>query len=160
MYPAVLLMTAPSRGSAASVDALAIAPYFGAETKGRTVVDVGRMFKEMDASIDKVMGDAAAHKKLADRYGKRLIAYEGGQHIVTPDLALAQALQRDPRMGRLYTRYLIEWQRRVGDRMMLLSATGPIAKSGSWGMREFSGQPEAEAPKLKATKTFIASLRQ
>ena len=99
--------------TAASVDALAIAPYFGAETKGRTVADVDQIFTEMDASIDKVMGDAVVHKQLADRYGKRLIAYEGGQHIVTSDLVLARALQRDPRMGRLYTRYLGEWQRRV-----------------------------------------------
>lgn len=144
--------------TAESVDALAIAPYFGTETKGRTVADVDRMFTEMGASIDKVMGDAAAHKKLADRYGKRLIAYEGGQHIVTADIALAQALQRDPRMGRLYTRYLTEWQRRVGDRMMLLSATGPIGKHGSWGMREYAGQPDAEAPKLRATKVFIGTL--
>ena len=145
--------------TAANVDALAIAPYFTTKTEGRSVADMDQIFLEMNASIDKVMSDATVHKKLADHYHKRLIAYEGGQHIVSQDLALAQALQRDPRMGRLYMRYLGEWQRRVGDRMMLLSATGPIGKFGSWGMREYAGQLESDAPKLAATKAFIARLK-
>ena len=49
---------------------------------------------------------------------------------------------------------------RIGDRMILLGATSPISKFGSWGMREYGGQPEAEALKLKAVKALIGTLRE
>ena len=44
-----------------------------------------------------------------------IFAYEGGQHLVTPDLELARAIQRDPRMEAIYTRYLTGWRDRFGD---------------------------------------------
>ncbi len=65
-------------------------------------------------------------------------------------------MQRDPRMGEVYLRYLEGWRRRFGDTLVLYAATAPIGEYGSWGLREYAGQPAAETPKLSAVRRFQA----
>lgn len=137
------------------VDALATAPYFFISLKGRTVADVDKIFTELRTAIDSAIGLASKNKAIAARYGKRYIAYEAGQHLLTEDQALAEALQRDPRMGQMYALYLDQWDKNIGDLIVLYSQTSSISKFGSWGLREYADQPTSEAPKWAAVQQFM-----
>lgn len=143
------------KDTAKYVDALATAPYIQYSLKGRTTADLDRIFAELPAAIDSTFDLALRNKQTAARYGKRYIAYEGGQHLTTEDQTLAVAVQRDPRMGKIYSLYLQQWQKRLGDLMVLYAHTGPISKYGSWGLREYADQPPSEAPKWQAVQQFI-----
>lgn len=130
-----------------SIDAIAIAPYFGTDLSlpGDAVARLS------DAARSQMTKEAPAYAALAKRVGKRLIAYEGGQHLVDAARVPAmQAANRDPRMAEIYARYLADWKVVTGgDLMTLYAATSPITGYGAWGLREYAGQPIAEAPKLR-----------
>lgn len=147
------------RDAARWVDALAAAPYIGFDLEGRTAADLDPIFAGLPAAIDHTFAMAAANRAVAAEFGKRFITYEGGQHLVTGDLALARAIQRDPRMGAIYVRYMENWRRRFGDTLMLYASTAPIADYGSWGLREYAGQPLADAPKLAAVRRFMRQMQ-
>ncbi|MCB4858149.1 hypothetical protein K7W03_00930 [Sphingobium sp. PNB] len=138
------------------IDALATAPYVWMELDGYGVGDVDRIFARAPAAVEATIADALTHKAIAARYGKRYLSYEGGQHFVTANLDLARTLQRDPRMGRLYRDYLAQWDSRIGGELLLYASTAPVADYGSWGLREYAGQPPGEAPKLRAVQQFLA----
>ncbi|WP_395334438.1 hypothetical protein WBP06_23390 [Novosphingobium sp. BL-8H] len=144
------------RDAAQWVDAVAAAPYIGFDLAGfaATGPDVDRIFAGLPGAIDHAFEMADANRAVAAEFGKRFVTYEGGQHLVTGDLELARAVQRDPRMGAVYARYIDGWQQRFGDTLMLYASTAPIAGYGSWGLREYAGQPMAEAPKLAAVRRF------
>ncbi len=141
------------------VDALATAPYIWLDLKGYGSGDLDRIFAAMPDAIEHTMKFAEENRAIAAKHGKRFIAYEGGQHLVTSDLVLARAVQRDPRMAGVYERYLAEWDRRVRSMLTLYASTAPIADYGSWGLREYSGQPLDQTPKLRAVKQFQARSR-
>jgi hypothetical protein len=153
-YPDAAAMILGYEDVARWTDALAVAPYIHLDLDGRSARDVDWVFARMDAAIAETLDAAVANRRTAAAYNKRLIAYEGGQHLVTRDLALARAVQRDPRMEGVYRRYLEQWRDRVGDRLMLYASTAPISEHGSWGLREYAGQPLAETPKLRAVRRF------
>lgn len=145
--------------TAAFTDALATAPYIWLDLKGYGLGDADRVFAAMPKATDYAIALAEQNRDIARRFGKRYIAYEGGQHLVTPDLALARRIQRDPRMTGVYARYLEQWARRIGDVLVLYASTAPIADYGSWGLREYAGQPDSETPKLKAVRAFMAAAK-
>ena len=140
-------------------DALATAPYIYLDLDGRGVGDLDAIYAGMDAAIDETLDFAVRNRAIAARYGKRFIAYEGGQHLVTRDLPLARLIQRDPRMEGVYARYLDRWRTRLGDRIMLYASTASIGEHGSWGLREYAGQPLADAPKARAVRRFLLGAR-
>jgi hypothetical protein len=137
------------------VDALATAPYFYAKTENYSIATLDGLFKEIDVSMKAAIDYAAQNKAIANSYGKRYIAYEGGQHLVIKDMAYATAVQRDPRMGLAYNNYLKLWQSKVGDLIVLYSHTGGIGGSGAWGLREYADQPTKETPKWTAVQGFL-----
>ena len=139
------------------VDALATAPYVWVDLKQRSVADLDRIFERSFRALDETIDFAVLNRSIAARYGKRFIAYEGGQHLVTPDMALATRLQRDPRMHELYRRYLERWNARIRSDLTLYASTAPIGEHGSWGLREYAGQPVERAPKLQAVRHFMAA---
>lgn len=148
-------------GLKGKVDALATAPYFYIDSPSSKVTgnNLDVLFAELDKSIDTAIDRAARSKAIAARNGVRYIAYEAGQHLsFYGKLPLQEAVQRDPRMGALYSRYLNEWQRRIGDLIVLFSSTARIGDGGAWGLREYSGQPLSEAPKADAVDKFLKSL--
>lgn len=147
------------RDTADWVDALATAPYVWMDMQGYRSGDADRIFAAMPEAIDNALGMAAEHRAIAAQYGKRYITYEAGQHLVTADLALARSVQRDPRMGRAYARYLTAWRDRFGDTLMLYASTAPISEHGAWGLREYGGQPIAQAPKYQAVHRFLEASR-
>jgi hypothetical protein len=141
------------------VDALATAPYIWFDLNGFGTGDLDRIFAGMPDAIERTMKFVDENRAIAAKHGKRYIAYEGGQHLVTSDLALARAIQRDPRMAGVYERYLAEWDKRARSTLTLYASTAPIAEYGSWGLVEYAGQPLDQTPKLRAVKTFQARTR-
>jgi hypothetical protein len=148
------------------IDALAIAPYFGhsffsAPDDKPTMADLDRLFAKLETNRVNSIGRVRENKAVADKYGKRLIAYEGGQHII-PNNPAAQnevyaAMQRDPRMGLLYDRYFADWKAITPDLFTVYSATGAISQYGAWGIREYAGQPISETPKRRAVLDAISA---
>ncbi|WP_443971905.1 hypothetical protein [Sphingobium sp. CR28] len=143
------------------VDALATAPYFYVDNEPTIATNLDDFFANvLPARINFVFGLADVHKAVANKYGKRFITYEAGQHLVTQDLTLARKIQTDPRMGQIMTKYLQAWDQRYGDLITLYQEVGPISQYGAWGMQEFAGQPASEAPKYAAVMNFLNSIGQ
>lgn len=143
-------------------DALATGPYFGHDllsTPRQYPADRAALFGALDRGVESALVQATANRAIALRYGKRYIAYEAGQHIVSAQqVPLVAALNRDPAMAQVYRKFLNGWQQRIGDLVMLYSSTTPIGPYGAWGLREYAGQPTAQAPKLRAVREFAASI--
>lgn len=141
------------------VDALATAPYFGYATFAgdrAQITDLSDIFTYLSADIDRSIEDAIKNKQLASRYGKRYIAYEGGQHVVNPgNVELVAKINRDPRMYDLYKKYISVWNLKINDTMTLFASTSPISQYGAWGLREYAGQPLAETPKRRAAIDYM-----
>ena len=94
---------------------------------------------------------AISNQGVANKYGKRYIAYEAGQHIINPGgVGAVAALNRDARMQDLYKSYMTQWRTQFSDVMVLYSGTGPISQYGAWGIREYAGQPISQSPKRRA----------
>jgi len=143
------------KDTAKHVDALASAPYFGFDFHKRPPADLNEAFARLDEGMDNSLDVAFHTKETAAAFGKRYIAYEAGQHIVLKDQAMAQQIQRDPRMYDAYRRYLSIWREKIGDTIMMYDSVQPIVPTGSWGLLEYIGQPLAEAPKMRAVLDAI-----
>ncbi len=150
-------------------DALAIGPYFfGDHQSIRLVRDLNETFKlltddQYRYSINNVLGFVRKQKAIADKYGVKLMAYEGGQGLVDfktkhdmemPNPLLYQA-NRHPNMGRYYTQFLEGWKRENGTLFMHFSAPRSYRRYGSWGSKEYITQPLAQAYKHQALLNFI-----
>lgn len=152
-----------------SADALAIAPYFGGhlgnpETQHAVAkASLSDILTRCGDDMAARHGDVAAHAALAEKYGLRLIAYEGGQHLVgtggaenNPQLtALFMAANRDPRMGQIYTENLKGWQKAGGGLFAAFASMSQYGKWGSWGLLEHQDQDPASAPKYRAILEFM-----
>jgi hypothetical protein len=138
------------------VDALATAPYFGHsffDGARATVTDLPTLFADLETLRAETIAQAVTNKATATQYGKRYIAYEGGQHIIATqqaNAATAAQMERSPLMYDMYKRYLNDWNTKIADTMAVFSATGQISKYGAWGIREYAGQPLSETPKRRA----------
>lgn len=150
-------------------DALAIAPYFGF---GPGQAEEAEEFEALsvDALIDRLQAEAlpasrkqmAAQREIADEFGLRLVAYEGGQHMVANWPArnrpavneLFDAVQRHPRMKDLYLAYLNDWKEVGGELFVHFSDCANFSKHGRWGALEYLDQPREDAPKYDGLQTF------
>ncbi len=150
-------------------DVLGIAPYFGNalgdprrqdEVAQMTVDEVLDRCAEFIAEGNKTM---ARQAELARQRGLRLVAYEGGQHLVGHGgaennekmMQLFHAANRHPHMKALYLDYLAGWKQSGGTLMAIFSSMGTYSKWGSWGLLEYHGQDPAEAPKYQAVMQFL-----
>ncbi|PID34119.1 MAG: hypothetical protein CR976_01965, partial [Thiotrichales bacterium] len=154
-------------------DALAIAPYFGGNTKGyreaETVDEVLQLTEAPDSfrSLHELLEHIQTQADIARQFGVKLIAYEGGQGLVDwatrePDQhpnPLFFAANRDQRMGPLYTRLLNGWREAGGDLFVMFSSPRTCQWFGCWGLKEHIRQPRSEAPKYNATLDFIDANR-
>jgi hypothetical protein len=158
--------------AAKNADAIAIAPYFGysfgSPNTAQTVaaMSVPALLEGCRASIAQVRVAVQAYSELAQKNGLRLLAYEGGQHLVgfagaENNDQLAQlfiAANRDPGMKDLYLEHLGAWHACGGDVFCLFSSMSSYGKFGSWGLLEHEFQNPAAAPKYTAALEFLASL--
>jgi hypothetical protein len=155
--------------AATGIDAVAIAPYFGVSP---TPAEAGRFTAmSLDAFINHVRTTVFAgerahmrnHRTVASKYGLRLLAYEGGQHMVGVGPAqddqalnaLFDSFNRDPRIKQLYLDYLAIWKREGGELFMHFNDVSRYTKWGRWGALEYVAQPRSESPKFDALMTFI-----
>jgi len=142
--------------TARHVDAMATAPYFGARLNKNTYASTDDMFAALDGEIDRTLDIALKVKAVAAQFGKRYIAYEGGQHLIFKDVAFEEKVERDPRMYDAYRKYLDFWRTHIGDTISLWTASGVISRYGGWGLVEYVGQPLSETPKMRAVQDQIA----
>mgnify|MGYP000109061096 CR=1 FL=1 len=122
-------------------DAMASAPYFGHKVAG----DAADAAAQLREAIKKSSSDSAKLKAVADKAGLKLIAYEGGQHV----LKNADVINRQPVMFDLYNEYLREMSNYFSH-FCHYAHVGKAGARGCWGCIEFTGQPIAEAPKYRA----------
>jgi hypothetical protein len=166
------LWTAGKPCQSHGIGAVAIAPYFGhylgspnteAEvTTWTTAADGGlaKLFAELNTGgqiTGGPAGGALAQSKLwtqqyapvAKNRNLRLLAYEGGQHIVGVGNVINNAkltllfttANRDPRMGPVYQQYLNNWRDTAGrDLSVNFSSMGQYGRYGSWGVLENMNQ--------------------
>ncbi len=159
-------------------DVLAIAPYipFNVPAHG----DAIHADTVAGWSVDQLMGHIEGQclpqavswihqqKEVADKYSLRLIAYEGGQHLVgvaggensEPLTALLQQANRHPRMGRIYERYFQAWEENGGGLFCYFASVSRWSKWGSWGILEFADDDPSQSPKFMATMGWAKKLGQ
>jgi hypothetical protein len=158
-----------------TIDALAIAPYFGGypqiDTQERRDFFVNASFEELqqmaydDIHHDDVRGSISRHAAMANERGMLLFAYEGGQHYLCGynesleydfcnDSVLMDkltAFQRHPVMEAIYNEYYKVWFENGGSLFAVFSHMGSAtSKFGAWGTLEYHGQPLDDAPKRRA----------
>ena len=139
------------RDTAAHVDALATAAYFGDIMHEGVTDDLDEAFRRLNNRVDQTIAGAVENKAVARKFGKTYVTYEAGQAIVVPyNMAFVTKVERDPRMYGIYRKFLGEWRSRVGGALNLFNNVGEIKESGAWGLLEHSGQPLSEAPKMRA----------
>lgn len=158
------------RDATKNADALAVAPYMPYSIGHGKTADLAAQMKDwtVDQMLDHFEKTAFADsldrmkkdKAVADQYGVKLIAYEGGQHMVAflrdQELvkkisATMHACNRHPRMGEMYWKYYDQWAQIGGDVFAVFSSIGAYSNHGAWGLAEFQDSRPAEYPKLDAT---------
>lgn len=172
--PYISQQIASFRDAYKHADALAIAPYVslnvGPETKPN-LAEVSRW------SAAQVLDHLESHslpeserwihdnKQVADRFGLKLVAYEGGQHMVgiqggENDEALTRVLHAanaDPRIEGIYRKYLEAWDREGGDLFCHFSSVSAWSKWGSWGVLQYAGDDPQSSPKYRAVAAWARS---
>jgi hypothetical protein len=161
------------------IDALAITGYFGGDLgKGASQDAVQAWAEQGEAGFkaaireleqgsfstpsydDSLQGVAAAfqyYQKVAKDRGLKLVVYEGGQHLLSPDSPKLTdffiKLNRRPEMTDLYTKLLESWKQAGGTLFMNFSDIGRPNQWGSWGALESVQQ--RRSPKYDALMNFI-----
>ena len=175
-----------AHGCGRHIDAYGIGPYFGEyiATKGNRpevkqwLRDAdggkGRLFREIfeggvlkkgpkGGAMARVQEHLHANKKLADKYGLQLLAYEAGQHLIRYDpphtvkdpalLNLFMSAQNDPRMRDAYNQYLQLWGS-VSDGLLLhFYGIGQPEPRNFFGMLAHPNQPSS--PKYAALMDYL-----
>lgn len=150
-------------------EVLAIAPYFGvnvgADERARfAAMTPDQLFEHTRRSVmPDVYRWIDENAAIAREHGLPLVSYEGGQHFIGMGgaenderlNALLDAINRDPRMGELYSEYLGAWRQRGGTLFVHFNSCDHWSKWGRWGARENPRQPDSEAPKYSALMRFI-----
>jgi hypothetical protein len=146
-------------------DALAVAPYFGHEhgdpkaAPATVRMTPDQLLDALEKEIDGPNRDLIRKQAdLAKKYGLKLMAYEGGQHLAGHGGAenneeltkLFHAANRHPRMYDLYRKHLRHWADAGGDVYVLFNYVTNPSKWGAWGLLEFQDQPTKDAPKYRA----------
>lgn len=158
-----------------SIDAVAIAPYFGTDigqAQYESTVelwDSDALYSELrtgvlsGANLEQAYQWIDSCKARADLYGKELIAYEGGQHLGGLGTAqenqtitdLFTSFNRSPEMGQLFSEYLDTWDSMGGGLFANFAHIGQYTKFGSWGSYEGAG--DRLTPKRIALECRAAS---
>lgn len=154
--------------AAAHADVLAIAPYFGSpfgeppRANQIRSLDQDAIFSRLLRNLEEVLAVVREQKVIATRHNLRLVAYEGGQHLVgvgpaQDDEALTQLFEttnRNPRMASVYARYLAGWRDAGGELFVHYLDVSSCSKFGCWGARESLGQGRSQAPKWNALLAY------
>ncbi|MBI4779825.1 MAG: cellulose-binding protein [Oscillatoriophycideae cyanobacterium NC_groundwater_1537_Pr4_S-0.65um_50_18] len=164
-----------------SVDEYAITGYFGGDlgTPGNANVvrswlsdadgGFGKAFQQLQSggllptheSVADVIDRFKYHAQVATAHGLKLVAYEGGQHLVgisgiendSKMTNFLTALNRRPEMGQLYKQLLEGWKQAGGTLFNHFVDVYASGKWGSWGALEKVDQ--VSSAKYDALMNFI-----
>jgi hypothetical protein len=113
-----------------------------------------------DRNDDTILGLSTSfqyHQKVAQDKGLKLVAYEGGQHLVRSDddkiTEFFIELNRQPAMYDIYMEMLERWKQEDGTLFMHFSDISQPSRWGSWGALEYVDQERS--PKYDALNDFI-----
>ena len=168
----------PHQDAYKHADVLAIAPYMGMnvprEGKELTAAQVAAW--PVDRALDhleqeclpKSIEAIRATKEVADKYGLRLVAYEGGQHMVGVGggennetmTKLFHTANAHPRMGEIYEKYFDAWTDAGGGLFCYFSSVGSWSKWGSWGIMQYYDDDPKQSPKFMATMRWARQCGQ
>jgi hypothetical protein len=157
------------QGAAENADAVAVAPYFGNATgdpkaaERTAALTVGQLLDACRESIRANRKNVDAYAAEARKRNLRLVAYEGGQHLVGRGGAENNALltrlfteaNRDAQMADLYREDLEQWRDCGGGLFCAFSSMGRPSKWGSWGVLEEPDLDVKSAPKYRALLEFM-----
>lgn len=160
-----------------NADALAIAPYLtmnlapNGKPSASEVADwsVDQVLDVLEQkSLPQSVSWMRENKKVADQFGLKLVAYEGGQHMVgvqggennEPLTKLLHAANANPRIGAIYRTYFDAWREAGGDLFCYFSSVGAWSKWGSWGLLQYLDEDPAKSPKFEAATSWARSLSQ
>jgi hypothetical protein len=131
-------------------DVFGLAPYVGVGIDGASSRAIAQFYSDMATT--------AAHinmfkRYVTDRYDFPLVAYEGGQHVVTN----ADVFSRNPAIYQAYLTYL-DTCRSLGFTMFVHCTLYSLwnATTG-WGAKQSVSSPPAEAYKFQALLDWIAA---
>ncbi len=122
-------------------NAYAIAPYFGHAVDGKA----GDAVTQLRAAVDDAVANVKAIHDVVVPAGLTLLAYEGGQHVLTN----ADVMSGQPAMYDLYNR-LLDGVAPYLALFMHYVHSGSWASDGAWGSERFVGQPLDQCPKRRA----------
>ncbi|NBO63269.1 MAG: right-handed parallel beta-helix repeat-containing protein [Acidobacteria bacterium] len=116
------------------------------------------------SALQEIVPWISAHSQEANSRNLRLLAYEGGQHLVgvfgaQDNQAVSNLFveaNRSPLMADVYTTYLNSWKSNGGEIFMHFTLTFAAGKYGSWGALE-SLTPVQRPPKAAAIDSFVAA---
>jgi hypothetical protein len=116
---------------------------------------------DKDDSLNNTINDFQYFKKVADSKGLKLLAYEGGTHIVGIGDAVNNEqltkflieVNKRPEMYAIYTTLLNAWKENGGDLFNHFVDVGLPGKWGSWGALESLNQ--SGSPRYNALIDFI-----
>ena len=165
------------KNAAKQADVLAIAPYVSVNitprNKGALAVNevatwnLDKLFEHIFAvAMPKSQQWMQQNKKVADRYGLKLVAYESGQHLVgalgtennDAITKLFTEANADPRMGEIYSQNLNAWAQAGGDLICSYYSVGKWSKWGSWGLLQY--YDDVPTAKFKAVLDWAKSRGQ
>ncbi|MCB1186614.1 hypothetical protein KDL29_05535 [bacterium] len=155
----------------AKADCYAVAPYFGGgigyspNADAALTMSLAEIVQFCADSLPQTYATMQENAEDAHSRGLKLIAYEGGQHMVgygewqNNDALTAKltAANRDPGMRQVYKDYLDYWTLAGGERFMAFSHIGGYGRYGSWGVMERLAQPLSESPKLEGLLDWLAT---
>lgn len=156
-------------GARATADEIAIAPYMHltgldpfdpSDGDEITAMSQDQLFSNLRLGLtEEVEPWIEDHAALASESGKRLVAYEAGQHLAGDSsndamTGLFVAANHSPAMGDLYADYLSRWRQLTGNRLVMhFTDSGPYSRFGSWGALE-SPDRSFSSPKYSALVDF------
>jgi len=158
-------------------DALAVAPYIsfnvpaGGKELNANVVSKWTVDQVLDHleqnALPKTIDGIRRQKEVANKYGLKLVAYEGGQHAVgVAGGENNQALTRlfheanaHPRMARIYKAYFDAWSQTGGDLFCYFSSVSQWSKWGSWGVLQYYDD-DPRSPKYTAVMEWARQCGQ
>lgn len=148
------------QSASSQVDGIAVAPYVPRAAQISLNQTLTAIFAEADTDKALVDNWIQGRKNQADSYGLRLLGYEGGTQFVPANSGEYQTLldlHADARMETLLRSIYESWFTLVGDLFCTYAITPTKgANDGYFGPVRYAGQPENEAPKLRALKDAIA----
>lgn len=130
-------------------DVIAVAPYVGNGLDGSSASIQSQFHNEIINTLNTYVIPA---KAIANKYGKPLICYEGGQHLLTN----ADVWSRNPLIYNEYLFMLDQWKPYISF-FSHYCLYGVAQSGGAWGSKEGASQALADAHKYRALINWISA---